>query len=579
MRLQKLNYNRFYCHPFQSKSMKDAPVIPRPAATLILVRDSPKGLEVLMMQRTYKAAFVPGGYVFPGGALDASDSDAFFARCDASTNDELASGMLGLEAGGLAYLVAAIRESFEESGLLLARDMEGKMVKLAGQPDEPEYAARRKQLAAAEIDFAGFCRSRGLVPAFDSLAYVAHWVTPVGVPRRFDTRFFVAVAPESQTPAHDDGETIGHEWVQPADALSRHGAGEIDMMFATVKTLELLGRFDNAQDLLRHVRSVQSVPVNRPRVSMGKKGRRVLLKGDHAYAEVGKLDPAGTGKVSSDILPGVATRLSERVVRIAAPNPGFMTGPGTNSYLIQSGEDFVVIDPGPAVEEHVERLLAHANGRIRWILTTHTHLDHSPAAALIKARTGARQIGMPTPDHERQDRGYFPDSVVRDGDRIPLGSCTLLAIHTPGHASNHVCYLLEEEKLLFTGDHVMQGSTVVINPPDGDMRAYLASLAKLKAFDVEYFAPGHGFLMDQPHAVIDRITAHRLTREKKVLSALLRAGQATLEQLLPIVYDDVPKERHAMACRSLLAHLTKLKDEGDAFVSDERWSLLPLMSR
>ncbi|HEV2608627.1 MAG TPA: MBL fold metallo-hydrolase [Noviherbaspirillum sp.] len=553
--------------------MKDVPVAPRPAATLILVRDSPQGPETFMMQRTHKAAFVPGGYVFPGGALDAADTDAYFANCHAGMNDAIASSLLGVEAGGLAYLVAAIRECFEESGLLLARDRGGEMVKLAGQPEEPEYAVLRKQLAAAERDFADVCRSRHLVPAFDSLAYFAHWITPAGVPRRFDTRFFLAVAPESQTPAHDDGETIAHEWLRPADALSRHRAGELDMMFATVKTLELLGRFDNVQDLLQHVRSVQSVPVNRPRVSTGSKGRRVLLKGDHAYAEVGKLDPAGTGKASSEILPGVATLLSERVARIAAPNPGFMTGPGTNSYLIQSGEDFAVIDPGPAVNEHVERLLAHANGRIRWIFTTHTHLDHSPAAALIRERTGARQIGMPPPDHERQDRGYFPDTVIRDGDRIPLGSCTLQAIHTPGHASNHVCYLLEEERLLFTGDHIMQGSTVVINPPDGDMRAYLASLAKLKAFDVEYLAPGHGFLMDQPHAVVDRITAHRLTREKKVLAALRDAGQATMAELLPIVYDDVAKERYAMAARSLLAHLNKLKDEVQVVVREERWSL------
>lgn len=557
--------------------MKEASVAPRPAATLILVRDSPEGLEVFMMQRTHKAAFVPGGYVFPGGALDAADNDAFFASCG-GMDDALASGMLGVDAGGLAYLVAAIRECFEESGLLLARDRSGEMVKLAGQPEELEYAALRKRLAAAELDFADFCRSRHLVPAFDDLAYVAHWITPAGVPRRFDTRFFLAVAPGSQTPAHDDGETIAHEWLRPAEALSRHRAGELDMMFATVKTLELLDRFGNAQDLLQHVRSIESVPVNRPRVSTGIKGRRVLLQGDHAYAEVGKLDPAGTGKASSDILPGVVTRLSERVARIAAPNPGFMTGPGTNSYLIQSGEDFAVIDPGPALPEHVDRLLAHANGRIRWILTTHTHMDHSPAAALIKERTGAQQIGMPPPAQERQDRDYLPDTVVRDGDRIPLGACTLRAIHTPGHASNHVCYLLEEERLLFTGDHIMQGSTVVINPPDGDMRAYLASLAKLKAFDVEYLAPGHGFLMDQPHAVVDRITAHRVTREKKVLSALRRAGEATMAELLPIVYDDVPKERHAMAARSLLAHLTKLKDEADVCVKDDRWSLAPLTS-
>jgi glyoxylase-like metal-dependent hydrolase (beta-lactamase superfamily II) len=201
-------------------------------------------------------------------------------------------------------------------------------------------------------------------------------------------------------------------------------------------------------------------------------------------------------------------------------------------------------------------------------------MDHSPAALLLKAKTGAQLLGMPPPDAERQDRTFEPDIVLEHNQRIRVGDCTLRAIHTPGHASNHLCYLLEEEKLLFTGDHVMQGSTVVINPPDGDMGVYLASLVALKALDVDYIAPGHGFLMERPHEVVDRLLAHRARREEKIIAALRRLDAPTMETLLPIAYDDVSEKRFAMASRSLLAHLHKLKNEGRVTESGGHWHLV-----
>jgi glyoxylase-like metal-dependent hydrolase (beta-lactamase superfamily II) len=254
-------------------------------------------------------------------------------------------------------------------------------------------------------------------------------------------------------------------------------------------------------------------------------------------------------------------RLSGKVRRITAPNPGFMTGPGTNTYLLGAGADIAVIDPGPAIEAHIEAVIKAAGARIRWILVTHTHMDHSPGAALLQAKTGAELLGMPPPPFERQDQSFRPERVLADGERIELGGCVLRVIHTPGHASNQLCYLLEEESLLFTGDHVMQGSTVIINPPDGDMRIYLESLRRLQGEDIAWFAPGHGFLMDQPQEVLERLLIHRLTRENKVLNAVRAAGAATLETLLPAVYDDVPAHVHPVASRSLLAHLLKLKAE------------------
>lgn len=544
----------------------------RPAATLVLVRDSARGMEVFMMQRTHKAAFVPGGYVFPGGALDAADANPCFDACCPGLDDAIASRTLNVDRNGLAYWVAAIRECFEESGLLLAYGSDGQPIdsvesRIAG------FSDLRKSVAEGALDFDELCRTHQLTPALDRLSYFGHWITPMGAPRRFDTRFFVAVAPEGQVASHDNSETIAHAWMRPAEALERYRAGEIDMMFATVKTVESLARFDSTDLLMNHIRDLEAVPSHVPRVSTSGSGRKVLVQGDYAYAEVGKLDPHGKGNVSCELLPGVATRLSEKVWRIAAPNPGFMTGPGTNSYLINTGEGCAVIDPGPAIGSHVDKILEHADGPIRWILTTHTHMDHSPAARLLKERTGAQVFGMPAPPGSHQDPDFRPDQVPANGQAIDLNGHTLRAVHTPGHASNHLCYLLEDERLLFTGDHVMQGSTVVINPPDGDMIAYLASLSGLKELDIEYFAPGHGFLMDHPHEVVDRLLAHRMLRERKLIKALNQLGSASVEELLPLVYSDVPAQRHAMASRSMLAHLNKLKAEGRATDTGARWKM------
>lgn len=299
----------------------------------------------------------------------------------------------------------------------------------------------------------------------------------------------------------------------------------------------------------------------------------MLKPGDAAYAEIGKLDPAGAGTASCDIVPGVATRLSARVRRVAAPNASFMTGPGTNSYIIGDGDEVTIIDPGPAIESHIDALLEITGGRIRSILATHTHPDHSPAAAILKARTGAELLGRAPPRLELQDQSFEPDRVLADGERIEAGETRFRVIHTPGHASNHLCYLLEDERLLFTGDHVMQGSTVVINPPDGDMTAYLASLRLLQREEIDFFAPGHGFLVGEPREMVELLVRHRLFRESKVVNVVQELGAAYLEELVLRVYDDVPEDRHRVASRSLLAHLIKLRDEGRVAERDGRWSL------
>ncbi len=545
--------------------------IPRPAATLILVRDASEGMEVFMIRRTQSAVFMGGAHVFPGGGVDASDaSEDLAAHCE-GIDDAAASTLLGVERGGLAYWVAALRECYEEAGLLLAHDAAGKYADLNEARHAHAFAQWREAIRGGRSTLADLCREHDLRLAAGRLAYFSHWITQPGRPRRYDTRFFVAEAPAAQTASHDNSETVDNLWIRPGEALARHQRGEMQLVFPTIKTLESITRFDSAAALMAFASSPRTMPAMAPRSANAAEGMKLLVPGDFAYAEVGRLDPDGAGSASCEIVPGRVVQLWPKVRRITAPNPGYMTGPGTNTYLLGAGGDIAVIDPGPAIEAHVEAIIAAAGGRIRWILVTHTHMDHSPAAALLKAKTGAQLMGMPPPQFERQDQSFQPDRVLADGDRIDIAGCSLRVVHAPGHASNQVCYLIEEEKLLFTGDHVMQGSTVVINPPDGDMRVYLDSLRRLQSEDLAWFAPGHGFLMDKPQEVLERLLIHRLGRENKVLNALRDAGKATLEQLLPAVYDDVSPRLYPVASRSLLAHLLKLQAEGRADAAKETW--------
>jgi len=265
---------------------------------------------------------------------------------------------------------------------------------------------------------------------------------------------------------------------------------------------------------------------------------------------------------------GAVQRLTEEVWRIVAPNPGPLTGPGTNTYVV--GRDRpVVIDPGCDDPAHLARVLEIAGRAVERIVCTHSHPDHSPGAAWLRERTGAPVCGLPAPDDGHQDPAYAPDAALADGERIPAGDDVLRAIHTPGHASNHVCLLLEATGLLFTGDHLMSGSTVIIIPPDGSMRLYLDSLRQLRSLPISSLAPGHGELMPGAIAEIDRVTRHRLAREAKLVRALDRRGAATLDDVLAEVYDDVPRSMHVYARYSLLAHAVKLVEDDRARVEGE----------
>lgn len=541
----------------------------RLAATVILLRDSADGPQVLLLRRAERgdADLRSGVWVFPGGVLDADDSQ-LYPLCD-GPDDAAWSERLSLPHGGLRYAVAALRECFEEVGLLLARGPDG------AAPSAQALAERHGMHTAS--DFAALCQRHGLRLDTAALAYHSHWLTPPGIAKRFDTRFFVARMPLGQQPQADEGEALELAWLTPAQALDP--AARLKLLPVTRRTLQDLARFGTVQACLNEAASRHSICRQMPRMGRDARGLRPVLPDEWAWAEIGRLDPTGRGDVACDLQPLRAVRLSPRVQRITCANGSVMTGPGTNTYLIGSpgGDTLAVLDPGPDdahTEAHLQAVLAAAgSARISLILTTHTHKDHSPAAQRLQALTGARVVGC-LPSHPMwQDPHFAPDTQPQDGQRLLLGDdCTLRAVATPGHASNHVCWLLEEEQLLFTGDHVMQGSTVVINPPDGDMAHYLQSLCRLLTLQLDWLAPGHGFLMAWPDQAVQALIDHRLAREAKVAAALQTARIASASELVGTVYGDVPSNRHGIAERSLSAHLIHLAQQGRAQAADGgRW--------
>ena len=263
--------------------------------------------------------------------------------------------------------------------------------------------------------------------------------------------------------------------------------------------------------------------------------------------------------------------------RIVAPNPGVMTGAGTNTYLL-GDEQVAVLDPGPAIPSHIDAILETAGDKIRWVVCTHTHTDHSPAWQAIAEATGAEAIGASAPDNMFQDETFSPARELTHDDVLATPEFTLRAVHTPGHVANHFCFFLEEERMLFAGDHIMNGSTVVIVPPSGDMKAYIESLQLLLRYNLHLIAPGHGEVMEDSRGVVEWLVNHRLQREAKVIKGLQTVGRTDLDRLVKVVYDDVDPGLHEMAKLSMTAHLIKLHQENRALQhpGDDSWELIEI---
>ena len=263
-----------------------------------------------------------------------------------------------------------------------------------------------------------------------------------------------------------------------------------------------------------------------------------------------------------DLTPGVASALSPLVRRIVAPNPGPFTGPGTNTYLVGIDE-VAVIDPGPDDKRHIDAIVgASMKERVRWVLLTHTHPDHSPGTARLVKATGAEVVAF----GKRMDRdgAVVPDRTVAEGDTIEGTEFGLEVLHTPGHSPDHVCFLLEEERILFTGDTVLDGMFSVVNPArGGDMATYLATLGRLEKLRLSRLCPGHGDVIEEPKARIAEYVAHRAERQKQLLR-LLKTGPLRIPELVELAYaaEDIPPQLAEAAGWQVHAHLLQLKAEG-----------------
>ncbi|MFT4027894.1 MAG: MBL fold metallo-hydrolase [Novosphingobium sp.] len=279
---------------------------------------------------------------------------------------------------------------------------------------------------------------------------------------------------------------------------------------------------------------------------------------------------------------GKSEQLEPLVRRVLAPNPSAFTFTGTESYVVGAGDEVAVIDPGPNEPEHIRALLETIGGaRLTAILCTHTHRDHSPAAAPLSQLTGAAVIGcaplMISDSGPRSDapfdQTYAPGRVLADGESVTGPGWTLTAVATPGHTSNHLCFAIEESGALFTGDHVMGWSTSVIAPPDGDMSAYMASLQKLHDRSDRVYYPAHGPQVDKPRQLVRGMMGHRRQRERQI-TRLLEEGVGIVEDMVPRMYQGVDRALWPAAGRSVLAHLIDLENRGTARRDGERWSLL-----
>jgi recombination protein RecT len=547
--------------PTQQLHPPREPAAVLPAATVLLLRDTPEGIEVLMTRRSAGASFAPGAYVFPGGRIEEADAVAQAVARRRPTQSDLQ----------LTQSVAAVRECFEELGVLLARHPDGRAV-------DPAVVAAMDRSTTSAIALVDQCAAHGLLLATDQVYTLAHWITDRDLPKRFDVPFLVARMPEGQTPTADESEQFEPCWVRPADALARHQAGGFFMIFPTLRTLERLAAYATAEAVLEACanRPDGEGPLwtSCPRAGLlrGKEAR--YMEHESPFGELALVCPDGQIVHELGWQTEAPVALLKNLRRLTAPNPGAMTGPGTNSYIVgDAATGYIVIDPGPGDGAHLERLYQATGGDIRLIVCTHSHPDHSPGAAPLQAMCSTASpkppiLGLASASTARPHSHFVPERVLEDGERLLLQdgrgtTHTLRAVHTPGHAANHLCLVLEEDGLLFSGDHVLNGSTTVVDPPDGNMNAYLDSLDRLDAVcaegDIRFILPAHGYVLGEARAAIAHLKAHRLKREARIAAAMQRLPQGTPEDWLPLAYDDVPQRLWPVAARSLAAHIERIR--------------------
>jgi glyoxylase-like metal-dependent hydrolase (beta-lactamase superfamily II)/8-oxo-dGTP pyrophosphatase MutT (NUDIX family) len=423
-------------------------------------------------------------------------------------------------AEALGLLCCGLRELYEEAGILVAKQGQNPV-----DPAEVRevYAPRHAEVGHDPKTFADFLLREDLMLETDVLVPHGRLITPEQAPIRFDARFFVAPMPEGQAVMPHPTEVVEWLWITPTDALTRARAKELDIPIPTMAVLQGLSEIG---------------------------GFEQLLQGRHERREV------------------ITAELSPLVSLVVAPNPGLMTGGGTNTYIVGKGE-IAIIDPAVPDPVYIERLAREAGnrGRVKLILLTHTHVDHIGGVVPL-----VEQMPTEVAAHESVADAPFVTRKLVDGETIELGGATLHALHTPGHASNHLCYYLPEERSLFAGDVVAGFGTVVISPPDGSLADYMATLERLNALELGPIYPGHGPIVDDGHAKLTEYIEHRRDRERQVVDAVA-AGDSEIKAMVKRIYAEVPEALHPMAERSVLAHLEMLEAEGRVVRSDDSWRL------
>lgn len=485
----------------------------REAAAVVLVREGGPRRELFRVRRSREVSLGGGFFAFPGGAVDAQD--------------RLLSQRILPEAPDGALLVAAARELFEETGVLLAD----------GVPEPARMVVERRALLAGERPFEAVLARLGVGLATARLQFAGRWLTPPFMPVRFDARFYVAHVPAGQAPEVWPGELASGDWITPDDALDQWRRGRALLHPPALHAVRCLrdAPFPACLDALR------TPP--------------------HVYDHVAERIEFQAG-----------------VLLVPVRTPTLPPATHTNTLLVGE-EELVVVDPGSTYPDEQRRLgelcarLAQEGRRFREILLTHEHHDHVDGVDALRD-----QLRIPVRAH-RETRRLLDgrvrlDGVVEPDERILLPGAlglTLRALHTPGHTPGHLCFLEETTGSLLAGDHVAGVGTVIVDPPDGDMSDYLESLNRLQALPIGAIYPAHGPVVpDGPRKLAD-YAQHRADREAQVVRALLDSGGGTADELVPRVYADVAPALHPLAARSLTAILLKLQREARVDATSGRW--------
>lgn len=498
---------------------------PRLAAAVVIFRRTPAGPQVYWVRRSESVPFMGGFHAFPGGAVDKSDADV-----------PVNGGPAGEPKSALA---AAIRECFEETGVLFSK---GSLFARGSEPAKADLAEWRRKLCLRSKDplkasFVTFVESTGVSPDATGFRPIGHWITPPFSPIRFDSRFYLAELPEGEAPAVIPGELASGEWIAPKDALGiwqRHEA------LVAPPTLHILRSIADVADPDAWPAAATGVPE-----ASGGDVRRIEMN-------------AG-------------------VVLVPLRTPTLPPATHTNCYIV-GGSAPIVVDPGAddageqRALEGVLASLAREGRRPSRIAITHHHHDHTGGVAALKKQLDVPVIAHADAREALAASGVAVDEWVADGAPLDTGAGSrVIALHTPGHSRGHLAFVHEPSQSLLSGDLILGMGTTVIDPPDGDMTDYMGSLSRLAGIPLKALFPGHGPVVASAHAKIREYQAHREMREKQVLDAMAK-GAATPEAIVELVYTDVPKDLHPFAARSVLAHLLSLETRGVLKRSGERWS-------